>query len=67
MVDLQRAFKVLDTNNDGMLSKYELTVGYRMIYQEYAADEVERIFAKVDIDGSGQIDYSEWVVATIDK
>ena len=50
-----------------MLSKYELTVGYRMIYQEYAADEVERIFAKVDIDGSGQIDYSEWVVATIDK
>ena len=67
MVDLQRAFKVLDTNNDGMLSKGELTVGYRMIYQEYAAEEVERIFAKVDIDGSGQIDYSEWVVATIDK
>ena len=67
MNDLQRAFKVLDTNHDGMLSKYELTVGYRMIYQDLAADEVERIFSKVDIDGSGKIDYSEWVVATIDK
>jgi calcium-dependent protein kinase len=28
---------------------------------------VEKIFAKVDIDGSGAIDYSEWVVATINK
>ena len=67
MADLQRAFKVLDTNKDGMLSKYELTVGYRLIYKEYAADEVEKVFSKVDIDGSGQIDYSEWIVATIDK
>lgn len=57
----------MDTNKDGMLSKYELTVGYRLIYKEYAADEVEKVFSKVDIDGSGQIDYSEWIVATIDK
>ena len=67
MADLQRAFKVLDTNNDGMLSKYELTIGYQPIYGNDAADEVEKIFEKVDIDGSGQIDYSEWVVATIKK
>jgi calcium-dependent protein kinase len=38
-----------------------------MIYGENAAEEVEKIFDRVDIDGSGQIDYSEWVVATIDK
>jgi len=25
------------------------------------------VFNKVDIDGSGFIDYSEWVVAVIDK
>jgi len=67
MQDLHKAFKMLDTNNDGMLSKQELTVGYQMIYGENAAEEVEKIFDKVDIDGSGQIDYSEWVVATIDK
>jgi calcium-dependent protein kinase len=67
MIDLQKAFKVLDTNNDGMLSKNELTVGYQRIYGEAAQDVVERVFEKVDIDGSGQIDYSEWVVATINK
>jgi len=28
---------------------------------------VEKIFERVDLDGSGYIDYSEWVVATINK
>ena len=50
-----------------MLSKYELTVGFQKIYGDQAADEVDKIFQKVDIDGSGFIDYSEWVVATINK
>ena len=67
MVDLQRAFKVLDTNNDGMLSKAELAIGYQKLYGDQAAEEVEKIFQKVDIDCSGHIDYSEWVVATINK
>jgi calcium-dependent protein kinase len=29
--------------------------------------EVDKILLKVDADGSGVIDYSEWVVATISK
>lgn len=69
MADSQRAFKVLDTNNDGMLSKEELLVGFEKIFDktdlETAVQEVDKIFRKVDIDGSGYIDYSEWVVATI--
>ena len=28
---------------------------------------VDSIFNKVDKDGSGEIDYSEWVIGTIDK
>ena len=67
MIDLQRAFKVLDTDGDGMISRAELTVGLQKIYNEGAAEQVEKVFSKVDIDGSGFIDYSEWVVATIDK
>ena len=57
---------MLDTNNDGMLSQDELQVGYEKLLGEEAAEETAKIFAKVDIDGSGAIDYSEWVVATID-
>ena len=29
--------------------------------------EAEKIFATADTDGSGEIDYSEWAVATISK
>ena len=68
MIDLQRAFKVLDTNNDGTLSKAKLSVGYKKVFKEDISEQViDKIFKNVDIDGSGSIDYSEWVVATIDK
>jgi len=30
-------------------------------------DEVEKIFNNVDTDGSGKIEYSEWIIATINK
>ena len=50
-----------------MLSKAELTVGYEKLFGDQAEEEVEKIFRKVDIDCSGFIDYSEWVVATINK
>ena len=32
-----------------------------------AEEEVDRILKLADSDGSGEIDYSEWVVATMDK
>lgn len=68
MIDLQKAFKILDKNNDGMLSKEELTVGFiQLVGEERAEVEVEKVFDKIDLDRSGLIDYSEWVVATIDK
>ena len=57
---------MLDTNNDGVLSVDELTKGYEKLLGDEAAEEAEKIFKKVDIDGSGFIDYSEWIVATID-
>lgn len=49
------------------MSRDELVEGYRKIYGEMAEEEVDQILAKVDANGSGEIDYSEWVVATINK
>jgi calcium-dependent protein kinase len=57
----------LDKNNDGKLNREELIEGYRKIFGEMADEEVDKILARVDADGSGEIDYSEWVVATINK
>ena len=68
MIDLQKAFKVLDQDNDGVLSKDELLQAYVQYFgPETASSIIESIFGKADIDGSGEIDYSEWIVATIDK
>jgi calcium-dependent protein kinase len=67
MQELSKAFKQLDKNSDGKLSREELIEGYRDILGDLAEDEVDRIMKFADADGSGEIDYSEWVVATMDK
>ena len=54
-------------NNDGMLSRYELVKGYTKIFGNNTVEDAEKIFDRIDNNKSGQIDYSEGVVATIDK
>lgn len=66
-MQLQKAFKALDKNSDGKLSRQELVEGYRVIMGDLAEEEVDRILKAADTDGSGEIDYSEWIVATTDK
>jgi len=54
-----------------MISKEELINGYKHIYthmdEKQIIEEAEKLFAIADQDGSGEIDYSEWAVATINK
>jgi len=67
MHDLQKAFKHLDVNKTGVLTKEELKIGYKEFIGDGAEEEVDRIMLMADTDKSGAIDYSEWVVATISK
>lgn len=67
IAELQKAFKALDLNSDGKLSRDELIEGYRVTLGDMAEEEVDRIMKAADTDGSGEIDYSEWIVATTDK
>lgn len=67
MDELQKAFKALDINKKGILTRAELILGYRELMGDMAEAEVDRIMEIADTDKSGAIDYSEWVVATINK
>lgn len=58
----------LDINKDGKLQYEELIKGYEMYYgKDMAKDEVDRIFELVDVDHSNEIDFSEFVTATVNR
>merc|ERR1712203_836400 len=58
-------FRSLDKNGDGMLSPEEIRDG--MVQQGLKVPKTfEDILKGIDSNGSGQLDYSEFVAATID-
>ena len=64
---LNKAFKALDADNNGKLSKEELINGYKNIKGNLSLEQLEEIFEAADADNSGEIDYSEWVLAAANK
>lgn len=58
----------MDVNGDGKLQKDEIQAGYKKFFgRELSNEEVDEMFKKVDVDNSGEIDYSEFVVATLNE
>jgi calcium-dependent protein kinase len=65
---LAKVFKTLDRNGDGKLSKDEVQEGYMAHYGKLISDEeVNTMFDAVDMDNSGYIEYSEFIVASINE
>ena len=58
---IRKVFKLLDENNDGMLSKNELISGFRdskiMINQE----ELDEFLKKIERNNNGLIEYEEFI------
>ena len=65
---LQAVFKQLDENQDGKLQYEEVLKGYTVFFgEDVAALEVKRLFELADIDHSGEIDFSEFILATVNR
>ena len=76
---LNKVFKQIDINHDGLLTLDELQEGinssFHLILKGYnkvfglslEMSEIERIFKSIDTDNSGTIEYSEFVAASIDR
>lgn len=64
---LRRAFEALDANGDGQLSLAELKDGLDKAGLLRSNSDLERIMKGVDADGSGHIDYTEFLAATLDR
>jgi calmodulin len=56
--DVKRAFKKIDTDNDGLLSKQEMAASSG---NKFDREEVDAIFELGDVNGDGEIDMTEFV------
>ena len=68
--DMLSIFQSLDKDNSGTLSKAELMQGFEQLFGSEIEDveaEVTRIMQQVDSDRSGEIDYTEFAIATMNR
>jgi calcium-dependent protein kinase len=64
---LRDTFTALDKNSDGLLSMAELKDGLNQAGLDISAGDLQEIVNGIDADGSGVIDYTEWIAATLER
>jgi len=67
LVDLRKTFETLDTDGDGSLTANEMREGLLRAGFRDLPDQLNELVEGADLDGSGGIDYTEFLAATIDK
>jgi calcium-dependent protein kinase len=65
--ELIEVFKILDRNQDGVISRQEIVRGLRFVNQYISDGEVSAIMARIDQNHDNCIDYTEFVAAAIDR
>ena len=65
---MKDVFRALDSDGNGRLSKEELITAYgQSMPEDEACATVEAVMTKVDADKNGFIDYSEFILATMNE
>lgn len=64
---LRQIFATFDANGDGILSFQEIKEGLNKAKHLSIPADLQKIMEDVDSDGSGSIDYTEFLAASLDK
>jgi len=59
--ELREAFRVFDKKNTGTIDTNDLKVIFRALDPDMSDEEIEQIIAEVDEDGSGTVDFEEFM------
>jgi calcium-dependent protein kinase len=65
--NLRETFMAMDGNGDGLLTVNEMKEGLNRAGLKEIPSDLQQIMEDVDSDGSGVIDYTEFLAATLDK
>jgi calcium-dependent protein kinase len=65
--DLRDLFLTLDTNSDGQLTLQEMIVGIEKAGIKEVPPDLNQLLTAIDVQGTGAIDYTEWLAATLNK
>lgn len=65
--EMRLQFKQMDVDGDGVLSKEEITDGIKDTGVILTKKQIDEIFLYHDKDGSGCIDYNEFIIILADK
>jgi calcium-dependent protein kinase len=64
--ELNKTFQQIDDNNDGKLTLEEIKIALSK-KKNINIEHIEEIFKSIDTDGSGSIEYTEFISACLDK
>jgi len=64
---IRSAFLSLDAAGDGRLSPRELQEGLRLSGLDLSEQEMQEIFEGIDVNGTGTIEYTEFLAAAVDR
>ena len=63
--EMKKAFKLMDKNNDGFITKDELKILLQKIGEDSSDEAVNKIFKITDVSGDDKIEFDEFVRASI--
>ncbi|CAG9464081.1 unnamed protein product [Pedinophyceae sp. YPF-701] len=62
---LENMFKAIDTDNSGTITIDELRSAMQKGHYKITEDDIKFLMEAADVDGNGEIDYKEFIAATI--